>query len=76
MQSILELIDESNLIWDRLLTDSEIEAIYYATTEEEKEMYMLKIQDYLENWNIQDWLQQAVSYLNLENFVLKNKNIS
>ena len=49
MQAILELLEESNIIGDRLLTDSEVIAIYEATTEEERTMYMLKIKDYLEN---------------------------
>lgn len=76
MQAILELLEESNIIGDRLLTDSEVIAIYEATTEEERAMYMLKIKDFLENWTIQDWLQQAVSYLNLENFALQCKQES
>jgi hypothetical protein len=49
MQAILELLEESNIIGDRLLTDSEVISIYEATTEEERTMYMLKIKDYLEN---------------------------
>ena len=76
MQAILELLEESNIIGDRLLTDSEVIAIYEATTEEERTMYMLKIKDFIENWTIQDWLQQAVSYLNLENFALQCKQKS
>lgn len=75
MQSILELLDESNLIWDRLLTDNEIVEIYKATTEEEAEKYMLLIQDFLENYTIPERisdLTQAVSYLNIEAMIYKN----
>jgi len=32
MQSILELLDESNLIWDRLLTNNHVVEVYKATT--------------------------------------------
>ena len=75
MQSILELLDESNLIWDRLLTDNEIVEIYKATTEEEATNYMLLIQDFLENYTIPERisdLTQAVSYLNIEAMIYKN----
>lgn len=75
MQAILELLDETNIIWDRVLTDSEIVEIYKATTEEEKEKYMLLIQDFLENYTIPERvsdLTQAVSYLNLEAMIYKN----
>ena len=75
MQAILELLDETNLIWDRLLTNNEIVEIYKATTEEEKEQYMLLIQDFLENYTIPERvsdLTQAVSYLNLEAMIYKN----
>ena len=75
MQSILELLDKSNLIWDRLLSDNEIVEIYKATTEEERERYMLLIQDFLENYTIPERvsdLTQAVSYLNIEAMIYKN----
>jgi len=75
MQAILELLDETNIIWDRLLTDNEIVEIYKATTEEEREKYMLLIQDFLENYTIPERvsdLTQAVSYLNIEAMIYKN----
>jgi len=75
MQSILELLDETNIIWDRLLTDNEIVEIYKATTEEEREKYMLLIQDFLENYTVPERvsdLTQAVSYLNIEAMIYKN----
>ncbi len=79
MQSILELLDETNLIWDRVLTDNEIVEIYKATTEEEKEKYMYIIWDLLENYlvpkKISD-LTQVVSYLNVEAYIFKNKLIN
>lgn len=75
MQSILELLDETNIIWNRFLTDNEIVEIYKATTEEEATQYMLLIQDFLENYTVPKRvsdLTQAVSYLNLEAMIYKN----
>ena len=75
MQSILELLDENNIIWNRFLTDNEIVEIYKATTEEEATQYMLLIQDFLENYTVPKRvsdLTQAVSYLNLEAMIYKN----
>jgi len=75
MQSILELLDESNLIKDDFLTDNQVVEIYKATTEEEKEKYMLIIKELLEDYKIPKRvsdLAQAVSYLNLEAMIFKN----
>lgn len=73
MQEILQLLDETNLIDNQLLTNEQIVEIYKATTEEEREKYMRIIQNFLDNgnaWGVSD-LQQAVSYLNIEAFVYK-----
>lgn len=73
MQEILQLLDETNLIDNQLLTNEQIVEIYKATTEEEREKYMALIQNFLDDWittTIED-LQQAVSYLNIEAFVYK-----
>lgn len=73
MQEILQLLDETNLIDNQLLTNEQIVEIYKATTEEEREKYMTLVQNFLDDWTtttIED-LQQAVSYLNIEAFVYK-----
>lgn len=73
MQEILQLLDETNLIDNQLLTNEQIVEIYKATTEEEREKYMTLVQNFLDGWTtttLSD-LQQAVSYLNIEAFVYK-----
>lgn len=70
MQEILQLLDETNLIDNQLLTNEQIVEIYKATTEEERAWYMTLVQDFLDNGWVSD-LQQAVSYLNIEAFVYK-----
>ncbi len=74
MQEILQLLDETNMINNELLTNEQIVEIYKATTEEEREWYMLLIQNFLDDGTtttISD-LQQAVSYLNVEAFIYKS----
>lgn len=74
MQEILNILSE---MWvDENLSDEQIIEIYNATTEEERVIYMETIQDLLDNIIVPDNIHElcsAVSYLNIENFVLKNK---
>ena len=70
MQEILSLLDESNIINWEYLTDNQVVEIYKATTEEEKKQYEDTIQLFLDWWDPES-LRPAVSYLFLENFVLK-----
>lgn len=74
MQEILNLLSE---MWvDENLSDEQIIEIYNATTEEERVIYMETIQDLLDNIIVPDNIHElcnAVSYLNIENFVLKNR---
>lgn len=77
MQSILELLEETNMITDNL-SDSQIVEIYKCTTEEEKEQYTKVIQDLLENIRVPDNIHElcsAVSYLNIEAYIYKNNLI-
>ena len=74
MQEILHLLDE---MWiDENLSNGQVIEIYNATTEEERVNYMATIQDLLDNVIVPDNIHElcnAVSYLNIENFVLKDK---
>ena len=74
MQEILNLLDE---MWvDENLSNEQVIEIYNATTEEERVIYMDTIQNLLDNIVVPDNIHElcnAVSYLNIENFVLKNR---
>lgn len=74
MQEILNLLSE---MWvDENLSNEQVIEIYNATTEEERVIYMKTIQNLLDNIVVPDNIHElcnAVSYLNIENFVLKNR---
>lgn len=74
MQEILKLLDK---MWvDENLSNEQVIEIYNATTEEERVIYMETIQNLLDNIVVTDNIHElcsAVSYLSIENFVLKNK---
>ncbi len=61
---------------DENLSNEQVIEIYKATTEEERAIYMETIQNLLDNIIVPDNIHElcnAVSYLNIENFVLKNR---
>lgn len=74
MQEILKLLDK---MWvDENLSNEQVIEIYNATTEEERVIYMETIKNLLDNIIVPDNIHElcsAVSYLNIENFVLKNR---
>ena len=77
MQSILELLEEQWLIKEHdILDDTEMIAIYEATTWEEVEMYNNIIELFLENEKVPlTDLKQAVSFFYLKLNLLERKLI-